>query len=40
MLRIPLAGEDSLEIPARVVLVEERTEGVFVTVEKIIGGQP
>ncbi len=40
MLRIPLAGEDSLEIPARVALVEDRTEGVFVTVEKIIGGQP
>ena len=40
MLHVPLDESNVAEIPAKVVAVEEKVEGLFVTVERIGGGQP
>lgn len=40
MLHVPLNENNVAEIPAKVVAVEEKAEGVFITVDRIGGGQP
>lgn len=39
MVLVPLEEGKFAEVPAKVVSVEERTEGIFITVERVQGGQ-